>query len=116
MRHVVALVLGLALTGCAGSLPRAIDAAEAGLVGLDVVVEDTAPLWGAYVEAQIEHCKAQGHTTREAGEACLGPAAKARDVEAALEAVTAAQSAALEALEGLRKIAPVLEAAKDARK
>ncbi len=113
----VLMVYGLVglLGGCAGSLERTVDRAEVALVGLDVVIENASPAWRAYVEARVEECMARDLATREEGVECLGPAAKAREVEEALEKITKGQAATLEALEALREIAPLLEAAKGAK-
>ena len=67
VRRLALLVLVVPLSGCAGSMVKAVDASKVALVALDVAVESASPAWRTYVEAQVERCKAAGVTTKAEG-------------------------------------------------
>ena len=98
---------------CAGGLAKTIDVTEAAMVGLDVVIDESADVWAKFVEREIERCRALDLETPEERSDCLGAAANAPDVKAALESVVKAQEAMAEALKAVRGVAPMLEEAKD---
>jgi hypothetical protein len=111
VRRVLGLSVIVFLFGCGHSLTDTVSALEAGLVALDVELEDKAPKWEAYVQAKLSECAAKELPTEEERRACLGPAASAPKVAEALEAVTQAQDAALTATRLLKEVAPVIEKA-----
>lgn len=122
MRHLlpIAFLVGVLCSACAGSLPRALDKVEIGMVAVDVVVEKEAEMWARYVDGRIAECKAKEPLSPEQRDACLGPALASPKVEAYLEALVAGQTAMAAMLDAVRQleadIRPALEAAREDRK
>jgi len=116
----IAFLVGLLCSACAGSLPKALDKVEVGMVAVDVVVDKEAEMWTRYVDGRIAECQAKEPLRPEERDACLGPAVHSPKVEAYLEALVAGQEAMSAMLKVVRDldadIRPALEAARKASK
>lgn len=96
IRRIVSIALAFT-TACA-AMPSMRDRATQTAVAAKGVVDTGAAAWISYADAQIERCAKQELPTKEQRSACLGPAARAPEVEIAFEAVRAAQLALFVAL------------------
>lgn len=84
---VASLVLPI---GCAGSVHQTATRVATASKG---VVDVGGNGWAAYVDRQIEHCRAKQLPTPDDRAACLGPAAEAKTVTTIFESIHAAQLA-----------------------
>lgn len=94
-RLALAAPLLLAPTiGCSGLGKRV---AYRTVVVSDAAADELAEVWSGFVDRKIAECRAKGLKTPEERKECLGAAAHGKELEAALSALVAAQTAVKEA-------------------
>ena len=110
----IAIIFMFATSGCATTLPVALDGTEKALKAVDVGLDLKASVWEAAVADRIAVCRAKDLETAEQRRECMGKFAEGEKVIPLLKQAGAAYDTMVEALETLRNVAgelaPYLEA------